>query len=224
MDFYHVLNRGVEKRNVVMNDDDRMRFVRGLYLFNDKNNAPNATSQRNITINSRYKRELLVDIHAWCLMDNHYHLLISPKDDDPTNISLFMKKINMGYAKFFNEKYTRSGCLWQGKYKKILIERDAQFEYIPYYIHLNPLDKKFKGWRSGQVSNIVNCMETLNSYKWSSFIDYNKAVNFPSIITTSFFGKILQSQSHQATIIKQIIADLQSNKLVDTVNLGHPMS
>ena len=130
MEFYHVLNRGVEKRNIVVSDDDRMRFVRGLYLFNDKNNAPNAISQGNITIESNYKRDLLVDVHAWCLMDNHYHILLSPKNDDFANISLFMKKVNMGYAKFFNEKYNRSGCLWQGKYKKVLIENDSHFLYL----------------------------------------------------------------------------------------------
>jgi len=151
MDLYHVLNRGVEKRNIVSNDDDRMRFVRGLYVFNDKENAPNSVSQPKQR-GSDKERDLLVNLHAWCLMNNHYHLLVSPIGDDLKNLSLFMKKVNMGYAKFFNEKYERSGYLWQGNYKKVQISNDAQFQYIPYYIHLNPLDFNYHQWREGSVS------------------------------------------------------------------------
>jgi len=61
---------------------------------------------------------MLVDILAFVLMPNHYHLLVMPRQDDA--ISLFMKKLNMGYAKYFNEKYDRSGALFQGEYKSIL--------------------------------------------------------------------------------------------------------
>jgi len=100
---YHVYNRGVEKRDVVISDDDRMRFVHSLYIFNDSNNAPNCISQPK-QWQSNTNRKCIVRIHAWCLMNNHYHLLLSPVDGELKNISLFMKKLNMGYAKFFNEK------------------------------------------------------------------------------------------------------------------------
>ncbi len=213
MDLYHVLNRGVEKRDVVLNDDDRMRFVRGLYLFNDIHNAPNAISQSNVTIESGRKRELLVDIHAWCLMDNHYHILLSPKNDDVKNISFFMKKLNMGYAKFFNEKYKRTGYLWQGRYKKIAVKEDSHFHYIPYYIHLNPLDKKHKEWRSGEVVKPDECINILKIYRWSSYLDYNNQKNFPSVITKKLLGEILQSPDQQAKTIRQIILDPNFNNV-----------
>lgn len=207
MDFYHVLNRGVDKRDVVMNDDDRQRFVRGLYLFNDRNAAPNAISQIPLMNSKERKRDLLVRLHAWCLMNNHYHLLLSPLDDDPENVSLFMKKLNMGYAKFFNEKYTRSGALWQGKYKKILIERDAQFQYIPFYIHLNPLDYNFPEWRKGGVKKVRAALDWLAKWKWSSNLDYGGSKNYPSLIDTRILQGVLGSKAQQEASIRKIITD-----------------
>lgn len=205
MDVYHVLNRGVEKRDIVLHDDDRMRFVRSLYIFNDKNNAPNSVSQPT-QWHADTERTCIVHIHAWCLMNNHYHILLSPIDDDIKNISLFMKKLNMGYAKFFNEKYDRSGYLWQGKYKKILIERDNQFSYIPYYIHLNPLDYANHDWRNGNVENLSSAKNNLNNYRWSSFFDYNDKRNFHSLLYTELLKDILGSKEHQAKQINSIIS------------------
>ncbi len=213
MEIYHVLNRGVEKRDIVKNDDDRMRFVRGLYMFNNRNNAPNAISQQGITLDSAPKRELLVHIHAWCLMNNHYHLLLSPVDDDLANISLFMKKVNMGYAKFFNEKYDRSGYLWQGRYKKILIETDAHFNYIPYYIHLNPLDRLHKQWRVGGVTDCTKALDVLDTYRWSSYLDYQGTKNFPSVLHTQFLKQILGTPKQQSHTIESIISDSSFNNI-----------
>jgi len=115
-------------------------------------------------------------------------MLISPAHDDVQNISKFMQKFNMGYAKYFNEKYERSGYLWQGRYKKILIEQDGHFLHIPYYIHCNPLDYKFKEWRQGKVKNIKNALEYLREYRWSSHLDYLGIKNFPSVIDKDLLG------------------------------------
>lgn len=207
MDVYHVLNRGVDKRNIVSNDDDRMRFVRSLYIFNDKRNAPNSVSQpRQWQLDKN--RECLVHIHAWCLMNNHYHLLLSPVDDDINNISLFMKKLNMGYAKFFNEKYKRSGYLWQGKYKKILASNNSQFEYIPYYVHLNPLDYTYSKWRTGTIkkNEVTDVLKILVNHRWSSYLDYNNIKNFPSIIYTELFNDLFKNRGFQNKQIEQIIS------------------
>lgn len=207
MNIYHVLNRGVEKRDIVLNDDDRMRFVRSLYIFNDSNNAPNSVSQPKKWQNTN-NRKCLVHIHAWCLMNNHYHLLLSAVDDDLTNISAFMKKLNMGYAKFFNEKYKRSGYLWQGKYKKILISNEPQFEYIPYYLHLNPLDYSHNNWRSGSVeeNKIDEVKNQLKNYRWSSYLDYNDIKNFPSLIYPKLLTKVLSETEFQDRQIKKIVS------------------
>jgi putative transposase len=185
MEFFHVLNRGVEKRNVVLDDSDRLRFIHDLYAFNDVSPA------LNYILPGRFeetRRELLVDIHAFCLMDNHYHLLLSERVEN--GISLFMKKLNMGYAKYFNERYERSGALWQGKYKKISVKRDAHFLYISYYIHLNPLDFYFPEWRSGKVGKVSDALGFLEKYRWSSYLDYMGRRNFPSITRRDQFPQL----------------------------------
>jgi len=93
----------------------------------------------------------------------------------------------MGYAKFFNEKYDRSGYLWQGRYKKILIETDAHFNYIPYYIHLNPLDRLHKQWRVGGVTDCTKALDVLDTYRWSSYLDYQgtKKLSFSTTYSVS---------------------------------------
>jgi putative transposase len=210
MEIFHVLNRGVDRRNVVLNDGDRMRFVHGLYLFNDSQPVRNdlLSKRTALTIEERnISRHDLVHIHAWCLMNNHYHILLSPVDDDTTKLSLFMKKLNMGYAKFFNEKYKRSGYLWQGRYKKINVERDAHFNYIPYYIHLNPLDYTSPRWREGKVLNLSSAQKSLQKYRWSSYLDHTGEENFPYVIEKNFMGEILGSKNHQEKEIFGIITD-----------------
>ncbi|MEK7077754.1 MAG: transposase, partial [Patescibacteria group bacterium] len=108
MELVHVLNRGVDKRTIFLDDEDRFRFIHDLFEFNDQGRVNNVFYLFNKynDIASHYierKRKLLVDIHAFCLMPNHYHLLLSPRVDD--GIVKFMKKLGIGYAKYFNIKY-----------------------------------------------------------------------------------------------------------------------
>ena len=206
MDFYQVLNRGVEKRNIVVDEADRLRFMQGLYLYNDKQLVDR--NVRRLTPGSTFtrKRELLVHIHAYCLMDNHYHLLLSPIDDDPTNLSAYMRKLNMGYAKYFNEKYERSGSLWQGKYKSIPVVQDSHFMYIPYYIHLNPLDYVMPEWREGGVKNTTKALEYLQQYRWSSHLSYQTNAHYQSILNTHTLRHLLGSAQEQEDSIAHVIS------------------
>lgn len=202
MELYHVLNRGVDKRDIVIDDKDRVRFIHDLFAFNDAEATPNHILQKRHA--EKRPRKMLVHIHVFCLMPNHYHLLISPLVEQ--GIPLFMKKLNMGYAKYFNEKYSRSGALWQGKYKKILVERDAHFNYIPYYIHLNPLDLKYPEWREGQVENCKEALKYLNSYRWSSHLDYSGHKNFPSLLQRNFLTNTLNPRENYEKEICNIIS------------------
>jgi len=189
---FHILNRGVDKRDIVLSDEDRVRFVHDMFVFNNKVSVnPNHRFAKQEPV--RGKREVLVDIHAWCIMNNHYHMLVSPKADALENISLVMRKLNMGFAKFFNEKYGRSGVLWQGVFKKIEIKRDGHFLHIPDYIHLNPLDYTHYGWRDGDIVNTSLALETLEQYRWSSLPDYLGTKNFPSILTQHTLRPVLGS-------------------------------
>lgn len=219
MELWHALNRGVDGRDLFMNDLDRLRFIHDMYEFNDATPADSNVGYRfqskSRDIVSPYiekrPRERLVDIHGWCLMKNHYHLLLSERVEG--GISLFLRKLNVGYAKSFNEKYSRVGTLFQGRTKKILIERDAHFLYILHYIHLNPLDY-FPGsekWRARDKSSILNAVKALNyldSYRWSSYLDYTNKKNFPSILTTSLFKDAL---GHYPDSLGDYLADAETN-------------
>lgn len=189
---YHVLNRGVDKREIFFDSQDYARFIHNLYEGNDSSPIKNTARiiMSDIRCRSLKKRERLVDIHGWCLMKNHFHLLLSQRVDK--GISRFIQKVNIGYVKFFNLKYKRTGTLFQGKTKKVLIESEPHFYHILHYVHLNPLDY-FEGaseWRERSIKNSDAAIAYLKKYKWSSYLDYCGVKNFPSIISRNVFGDV----------------------------------
>lgn len=212
MELFHLLNRGVDKREIFLDDSDRARFVHDLFAFNSPALSLNF-EQPERQLEERRIHKRLVDIHAFCLMGNHYHLLVSELVE--RGISLFMHKMNMGYSKYFNERYERTGALWQGKFKKIHITRDAHFLYIPYYIHLNPLDFAMPEWRDGEVKDVSKALEFLLAYRWSSHLDYLGEKNFPSITRRDFLFDILGARNKYEKEIANIICDssLASNSI-----------
>src|SRR3989344_4291689 len=115
--FYHVYNRGTDRRRIFMDDKDRFRFIHDLFEFNDANIILNNTYYwGRIPIGKERKpRKILVDIVAYALMPNHYHLLLQQRRDN--GISLFLQKLGSGYTSYFNLRHERSGVLFQGKYK-----------------------------------------------------------------------------------------------------------
>lgn len=196
----HALNRGVDKRQIFMDDADRARFVLGLYIFNDQNSADIAAlKKKGLTMSfpENDTRERLVNVHAWCLMGNHYHLLLSAIAEN--GISLFLKKLNIGYAKYFNDRHMRTGTLYQGRTKQVLIERDAQFLYILNYIHLNPLDflKGSDLWRVGKISSLEQSIKHLDGYRWSSYHDYCKKITFKNIVSKDLFDGVFSNYERE---------------------------
>lgn len=200
MDLFHALNRGVDKRIIFQDNQDYARFVHDMYAFNTTEAASNTRRTKMFDLRSRTSDEVshtemrsgeqLVDIHGWCLMGNHYHLLLGARVEG--GLSLFLRRLNVGYAKYFNERYKRSGTLFQGRTKKILIDTDAHLLHILNYVHLNPLDllESAADWRGGVIGDSDAAINYLHSYKWSSFNDYAGKRNFPSVITTSFFNEV----------------------------------
>ena len=167
-----------------------MRFVHDLYEFNDKAPAPEFIRNRDfVNPDMRQGREKIVDLHGWCLMGNHYHLLLSERVEG--GLSLFLRKLNVGYANYFNERYKRAGTLFQGRTKKIHIDSDAYFLHILHYIHLNPLDMSptTREWRLRRIQNAKKAISHLDRYKWSSYTDYCGKNNFPSLLTKELFAE-----------------------------------
>jgi len=190
MELIHLLNRGVDKRDIFLEDGDRVRFIHNLYSFNDVTPANNTTRHMNDLRSRSCDRKPLVKLHAWCLMNNHFHLLVSEEIEG--GITQFIRKLGVGYAKYFNEKYSRSGTLFQGRTKRVQIERDAHFLHILNYIHLNPLDylDGSHDWRSRSIQNYEEALAYLDKYRWSSYLDYCGTRNFPSLIETDIYKDV----------------------------------
>lgn len=221
MDLYHILNRGIDGRKLFLDSQDYVRFIHNLYEFND--NAPALGSDRrntpdaNVGPRRSYIRKRLVEIHGWCLMKDHYHLLISELVEG--GLIKFMMKINVGYAKYYNERYGRYGHLFQGKTKKILIEHEAHFLYILHYLHLNPLDyltgaTKWRERDKNTIKNTKEALEYLNEYRWSSYLDYCNKKNFSSILTKDLFGEMFENYQE---VIKEYLKDAEESSIVDSI-------
>jgi len=194
MELIHILNRGVDKRKIFLDEQDYFRFIHDLFEFNDLEPADISSylfkkqysdvGRQNIGERERRPRKLLVNLLAFCLMPNHYHLFLTPKIENGT--ALFMKKLNGGYVKYFNEKYERKGTLFEGRYKRIIIKDEAHFIHLPYYIHYNPLDLIMPEWRQGELRDHKKAMEFLENYRWSSHPDYLGKNNFSSVTQREF--------------------------------------
>lgn len=199
-EIYHILSRGVDKRKIFLEEEDYLRFIHDLFEFNNQEAALNIGyffKNQYIDLRSQYingKRKFLVKILIFCLMPNHYHLILSPLIEG--GITKFMRKLNIGYAKYFNQKYERVGALFQGRYKSILIRDESHFIHLPYYIHLNPLDLEFPEWRNKEIKNYKKAIEFLENYRWSSFPDYIGKKNFPSVTQRNLFLKFFEGQKN----------------------------
>ena len=183
--FYHITARGNEQRAVFKSNRDRNKFLE--YL------------------ESAVKRYDAV-IHAYCLMDNHYHLLLETPSG---NLSKIMAHINGAYTTYFNVKRKRFGHLFQGRYKAILIEADEYAKELSRYIHLNPV-------RADKVS-------LPEEYKWSSYSCYIGKKNSPEWLKTEFileyFGKKLsESQKNYKKFVDIMVDKKYESPLKDVVS------
>ena len=131
---YHIFNRGTDKRVVFKNKSDYLRFYQSLDLFN--------TSEPIINFNSAkvFKKKnpdanKLVQIKAYCLLPNHFHILMEPEIEG--GISEFMKRLTGGYTSYFNIHQKRSGVLFQGVFKRVHVASQSQYNYLLAYINEN---------------------------------------------------------------------------------------
>jgi REP element-mobilizing transposase RayT len=133
-ELYHVYNRGVEKRDVFLNQDDLNRFFSSIIEFNSQKPI-GSLHERSFVKKEGEPGEKLVSIVAYCLNPNHFHLILQQEMDG--GISEFMKRLGGGYTGYFNEKNKRSGALFQGKYKSKHVDSDNYLKHLSAYINLN---------------------------------------------------------------------------------------
>ena len=112
----------------------------------------------------------IVSIGAYCLMPNHFHLLVTEKEDG--GISKFMQKVSTAYVMYHNNKNERTGGLFEGKFKSEHLDTDNYLKYIFSYIHLNPLKLIQKDWKDAGIKNKKASLNYLDNYRHSSFLDF----------------------------------------------------
>jgi len=180
-EFYHVYSRGNSKQKIFLDDYDRDRFIKLLYLCNSKININfrNDIVRPDISVWDFDRSEPIVWIGAWVLMPNHFHIYLTinnlPKSDFGKNknqITEFMRKLLTSYSKYINAKYQRTGGLFEGKFKATHIKTDPQAKYNFSYIHLNLIKLIDSKWRENGIKNIKEGVKFLENYKWSSYLDY----------------------------------------------------
>ncbi|MFZ5559256.1 MAG: transposase [Patescibacteria group bacterium] len=220
-EIYHIYNRGVEKRKIFLKDEDYFRFIHDLFEFNDIVPAGKYYIFGGLTSENRAqnlkvrKRELLVEILSFCLMPNHYHLLLRQEKDN--GITKFMRKLDTGYTMYFNKINKRVGPLFQGCFKSVLIDKDSHFYYIPYYVHSNPLELIMSDWKEMGIKNIKKAEEFLDSYRWSSHLDYIGKKNFPSVISIKFLTDIWGGSQKYKLDFKKWLKDFDINTIREEI-------
>jgi len=153
--YYHVINRGNAGENIFIDERDRERFLE--YL-------------------AKSIERFITRIHAYCLMSNHYHLLI---ETPQANLSVAIQWLNVSYSVYYNKRHRRRGHLFQGRFKAILLDANEYLILLSRYIHLNPVRAKM----------VTHPLE----YSWSSYLVFAEKRQKPDWLTTqtvlSYFGE-----------------------------------
>lgn len=195
-EYYHIYSRGVEKRKIFLNTKDYDRFVALLYIMNQ--DVPfrmdNFLQAHKNNLREIFKEERdrnLVSILGYCLMPNHFHLILYEHTE--RGISKFMGKLLTAYSMYFNTKYERSGPLLTRPFRSEHIKDESQYLYIFSYVHLNPLSIIEKNWKENGIRNKKEAEKFLEKYQFSSYLDFLKD-NRPEsvIIDFSFIPKYIK--------------------------------
>ena len=156
---YHIYNRGVEKRDIFLDQQDY-----NIFLFYLKTYLTPPDNKKKIPFNilrlgpdfDLYKN---INLLCYVLMPNHFHFLVKQISKDA--VTELMKRLTNAYVKYFNDKYQRVGPLFQGRYRGVLVLKDEYFMYLSFYIHINPIELP-------EYSDI----KKLKNYSYSSYMDY----------------------------------------------------
>ncbi len=174
---YHIYNRGAHKNLIFTSQEDYRRFTLLLHLCN----GLEPVSMRSVFAKYRGRSfadiftqekpdKSLVDVLAYCLMPNHYHLVLRQKSKD--GITKFINRVGTAYSMYFNTKYEHSGVLLQGRFKSNHINSDSYFRYIFAYVHLNPVELVEPEWKEAGIKNHEQVRCFISEYIFSSYPDY----------------------------------------------------
>lgn len=213
-EFYHVFNRGVEKRDIFMDERDYLRFVRNLERINDEVNI-RIRNVPDVTTSGTLGKQPIVYIACFCLMPNHFHFLVKQLSDN--GIINFFGRLGISYAQYFNTKYERVGSLFQGRFKAVHIGNDEQLKHTSRYIHLNPLEFIEPNWKEKGIKNWNKANNFLENYRWSSYLDYVGKENFPPVTNREFIMQYFDDkpEKYKKYIQEWVVDDLKKIDVLD---------
>ncbi|MFZ5366292.1 MAG: transposase [Patescibacteria group bacterium] len=201
-EIYHILNRGIALQPTFLDKRDYQRAKDTLFYY--QNSQPPLRYSKFLTLvqeernrflnNLRKNKQFLIEIIAYCLMPNHFHLLARQIMDN--GISAFASNFTNSYTRYFNTKRERNGPLFEGKFKSIRIENEEQLLHVCRYIHLNPY-----------TSYVVKTPEDLENYPYSSFPEYLGNSNLDFCAKGVILGNFKNLSAHKQFIFDQ--ADYQ---------------
>lgn len=199
---YHIYNRGVGKMNIFLDHQDNEVFLSRL----EENIFPEKFDRASFSWNERRRKSLQpksFNLISYCLMPNHFHLLIQQTFDTP--ISKLISKICTSYSMYFNKKYKRVGTLFQDQFKSVLIEDNEQLLWTAYYIHKNPIE--------------ANLVKDIKKYPWNSYLEYsNEEGN--SLCKKDILLEQFQSKNKFADHFEEsLLSNEVDNKLIGFQNL-----
>jgi len=181
-EIYHLYTRGVEQRTIFRSDRDRVRFLELLVHCLPPEETMSYSTARKLGRESELtkKGRGLVDVLCYCLMDNHFHLLI--RENIGKGTSVYMQRVLNSYAKFFNLSQRRSGPLFIRPFKAVLIDGDDYFLQVSRYIHLNPY--------------IAHMTKNPLEYRWSSLSEYTRPTR-PKSCHTSLLHSMVDAEEYK---------------------------
>jgi len=204
-EIYHISSRSVGDTVIFEEESDFYRGIFSIYEFNNSDYVSIWKRRREIMFQKRQRRTLpeglpeevavndtrnkLVEILAFSFMPNHLHLILKQLKNN--GIVEFMKKVNGGYAKYFNEKYDRKGHLFN-KFYPVHISNEDQLKNAFTYVHANLISLIEPGWKENGIKDVAKVREFLENNKRHSYPDYIGKKNFPSVTERDFLLKIME--------------------------------
>lgn len=182
-EYYHIYNRGVDKRVTFLDEDDVQRFYASMEEFNTLEPIgsiyENAFTKKLGSSTSKSESSVLANLIAYCINPNHFHLILQQEVDK--GVEKLMQRVGTGYTKYFNNKYERSGTLFQGRFKSIHVHSNEYLLHLSAYVNLN-----YKVHQLGSsTSKLVRGRSS-----WSEYVEEDAAnICMKSIILDQFKDK-----------------------------------
>ena len=199
--YYHIFNRGVEKRDIFPEKEDLDRFFQSMTEFNQI--IPIGSIYQNHFHKNKseaplLKKDKLVDFVCYCLNPNHYHFILRQASED--GIARFMHRLGVGFTNYFNQKYKRSGVLFQGPFKAVHVDNNEYLLHLSVYVNLN-----------NKVHRLGN---GVSKSSWEEFIEKDKMNFCEKDIILGQFKNLRECQKFAETSLEWIKENKEAKKLL----------